>query len=155
MTEFIIKNRWFIIGICLTLGAVFAFLIPLAKTDPEIRNYVPATLNSRIETDRIESEFGVQDMVVILIYDSCILTEKNLQRIKDIDHDISRLNGISSRISPFTIKTIKGENGMMMAERLIKNLPADTQGVRGLKTEILNNRFARDIVVSSDMTTAS
>jgi hydrophobe/amphiphile efflux-3 (HAE3) family protein len=155
MTHFIIKYRWLIIGISLALGIGFGLLIPKAETDPEIRNYVPATMSSRIETDKIESEFGVQDMIVILFSDSCILDTNNLKQIKDIDHDISRIKGISSRISPFTVRSIKGEGGNMIAERLIDKLPADTTDIRILKERIMNNRFARDIVVSSDLTTAS
>ncbi|MCX6321421.1 MAG: MMPL family transporter [Bacteroidia bacterium] len=155
MTDFIIKYRWLIIGFCLAMGAGFGFLIPMAKTDPEIRNYVPATMNSRIETDKIESEFGVQDMVVVLFSDSCILDSDNLKQIKDIDRDISRLEGVSNRISPFTVRSIKGEDGMMVAERLIEKIPSDTTDVKNLADGILNNRFARDIVVSSDLTSAS
>ena len=75
MTEFIIKYRWWIISICLVLGACFGALIPFSRTDPDIRNYVPATMSSRNETDKIENEFGVQDMVVILFSDSCILSQ--------------------------------------------------------------------------------
>ncbi|MBE3087190.1 MAG: MMPL family transporter, partial [Bacteroidetes bacterium] len=155
MTDFIIKYRWLIIGFFLSLGVGFGLLIPLAKTDPEIRNYVPATMNSRIETDKIESEFGVQDMVVILFSDSCILNVNDLKQIKDIDRDVSRLEGVSSRISPFTVRSIKGEEGMMVAERLIEHMPSDTTDFRNLAQRILNNRFARDIVVSTDLTSAS
>jgi uncharacterized protein len=155
MADFVIKYRWLIIAVCAITGAGFALLIPGAKTDPDIRNYVPSSMNSRIETDKIENDFGVQDMIVILISDSCIVSEKNLLLIKDLDHAVSHLKGISSRISPFTIKTIKGENGIMVAERLIQKMPVDSAEVRNLKNEILKNRFARDIVISSDMTTAS
>lgn len=155
MVDFIIKFRWLIIGLCLTIGVFFGLMVPKAETDPEIRNYVPATMNSRIETDKIEKEFGVQDMIVILFSDSCILNEQNLKQIKAIDHDLSRLKGISNRISPFTVKTIKGEEGMLIAEPLIRQIPVDKYGRRQLSDRILENRFARDIVVSSDMTTAS
>ena len=155
MTEFIIKYRWLIIIVCLVFGAGFGFLIPKAKTDPEIRNYVPATMNSRVETDKIENEFGVQDMVVVLFTDSSILTADILKQIKDIDRGISRIEGVSNRVSPFTVRTIKGEEGMMVAERLIRQLPADSSDMNNLAYEINNNRFARDIVISSDMTSAS
>lgn len=155
MTDFIIKYRWIIIALCFLPGAGFGILIPLAKTDPEIRNYVPATMDSRLQTDKIESEFGVQDMIVILFSDSCIIESKNLQQIKEIDRDISRLDGVASRISPFTMRSIKGEDGMMVAERLIKKMPADTSDIRILAEDIMSNRFARDIVISSDITTAS
>ena len=53
-------------------------------------------------------------MVVILFSDSCILKSDNLLRIKEIDRDISRLNGVTTRISPFTVRSIKGEEGMML-----------------------------------------
>lgn len=155
MTGFIIKYRWWIIGFSLMLGAGFGVLIPFSRTDPDIRNYVPATMHSRSETDKIESEFGVQDMVIILFSDSCILTPDNLLRIKEIDKAISRLNGVSGRISPFTIRTIKGEEGMIIADRLIKRIPSDSKDLSNLTEDILKNRFARDIVISSDMTSAS
>lgn len=155
MVSFIIKYRWHIIVLFLIAGICFGLQIPKAETDPEIRNYVPASMESRIETDKIESEFGVQDMVVVLFSDSCILTNNNLQQIKDIDHDISRINGVSSQISPFTVRSIKGEDGMMVAERMIRRIPSDTAGFNELEDALLNNRFARDIVVSSDLTSAS
>jgi len=155
MTQFIIRYRWLIVGISVILGISFGILIPFAETDPEIRNYVPAEMDSRVETDKIESEFGVQDMVVIIFSDSSVITKENLKQIKAIDRDISRLKGISDHLSPFTISGIKGEDGMMVAEKLIDKIPSDSSETRLLRERILNNRFARDIVVSSDMTTAS
>lgn len=155
MAEFIIKYRWWIIGLSITFGVGFGLLIPMAKTDPEIRNYVPATMNSRLVTDSIEKEFGVQDMVLVLFTDSCILTKSNLIQIKEIDHDISRMKGVSSRISPFTVRSIKGEDGMLVAELLIKKMPSDTSDENRIAERVLSNRFARDVVVSSDLTSAS
>lgn len=155
MSENIIKYRWFIVALCITIGAAAGFLIPGSVIDPEIRNYVPLTMKSRIETDKIESEFGVQDMIVILLSDTCIISNNNLHNIKDIDRSISRINGISSRISPYTIRTIKSEEGMMVAEPLIREIPSDQTEMTQLRKDILNNRFARDVVFSSDLTTAS
>lgn len=155
MTDFIIKYRRAIIIICFLLGIAFGSLIPFSETDPEMRNYVPASLDSRINTDLIENEFGIQDIVMLLFTDTSVLTTQNLQRIKDIDRDISKLTGVSSRISPFTVRTITSSEGMMTADPLIRRIPADSAGFRKLKNDILNNRFARDIVISSDMTSAS
>jgi len=155
MTNFIIKYRWLIISICLLLGAGFAALIPSARTDPEIRNYVPSTMKSRIETDKIENVFGVQDMVVILFSDSSIITSHNLKQIKEIDRGISKISGISGRISPFTIKNIKGEEGMMVADPLIRKIPTDSTSRRELMESVATNRFARDVVFSYDFSSAS
>jgi len=155
MTNFIIKYNRFIIIVCILIGLVFAFLIPFSKTDPEIRNYVPSTMESRLLTDKIENEFGIQDIVMIIFSDSTILTQENLNRIKEIDRDISKLTGVTGRISPFTVRTIASAEGMMTADPLIRRIPSDPEGFARLKEDILNNRFARDIVISSDMTSAS
>ncbi|MBA4322526.1 MAG: hypothetical protein C0408_06880, partial [Odoribacter sp.] len=150
MTEFIIRFRWVIITACLLLGAIFGALIPMAETDPEIRNYVSQDMRSRMATDEIEHEFGVQDMVVILFSDSSVLAPENLNQIKDIDRAISRLKGVLSRISPFTMKSIIGEDGMIVSDPLIKKIPSDTSDTEELRKSINSNRFARDIVFSSD-----
>jgi hydrophobe/amphiphile efflux-3 (HAE3) family protein len=155
MTNFIIRFRWTIIITCLLLGGVFGVLIPMAKTDPEIRNYVPQSMASRVATDKIEKEFGVQDMVMVLFSDSSVLEPGDLNQIRNIDRAISRLKGVSGRTSPFTMKSIKGEEGMMVADPLIKKIPADSSETEELRRSINNNRFARDIVFSADMTTAS
>ena len=155
MADFIFRYRWIIILLCLLTGAGSAVIIPKTKIDPEMRNYIPQSIESRVETDKIESEFGVQDMVVILFSDSCIVSSDNLNRIKNIDRSISRINGISSRISPFTVKSIKSEEGMMTVDPLIKRIPSSAPDLELLGKDILENSFARDIVVSSDLTTAS
>jgi predicted RND superfamily exporter protein len=155
MDKIIIKYRWLIIGFCIVLGVSFGILIPFSKTDPEIRNYIPLTMKSRIATDKIEKEFGVQDIVVILFNDSTILVPEDLQQIKDIDRGISKITGISSRISPFTVQTIKSTEGMMIVNPLIKRIPVDSTDLLRLRKEILNNRFARGVVFSSDLTSAS
>ena len=132
MADFIYRYRWIIILLCVSIGIGSVLLIPRTEIDPEMRNYVPRSIKSRVETDKIESEFGVQDMVVILFSDSCIITNDNLNQIKDIDRSISRINGISSRISPFTVNSITSEEGMMTVDPLIKRIPSETDDLKQL-----------------------
>jgi predicted RND superfamily exporter protein len=155
MADFIIKYRLLIIGFCFLLAISLGSLIPASETDPEIRNYIPKSMVSRIETDKIEKEFGVQDMVVIIFNDSTILTPENLKQIRESDRDISRLTGVTNRISPFTVHSIISSQGMMRVDPLIRRIPSDSSGLEELKKDILGNSFARDIVISSDMTSAS
>ena len=155
MTHFIIKFRWWIIIACVVTGGLFAALIPLSETDPEIRNYIPETLSSRIETDRIEREFGTQDMVVILFSDSSILQPSDLRQIREVDRGLSHISEISDRISPFTIKTIKGEDGFMTADRLLRSIPEDNNEIKEIQKKISENSLAAGTVISSDFKTAA
>lgn len=110
--------------------------------DPDIRNYIPRSIDSRVQTDRIEEEFGTQDMVMILFSDSSILDQDNLKRIKEIDRGISKLGGVGSRMSPFTVSSISSEEGMMVVKPLIGDIPTDEESRNSLRDDILANDFA-------------
>lgn len=155
MVKFIIKYRWYIACFFVASGIITGSLMPLLQTDPEIRNYIPAEMNSKMRTDSIESEFGVQDIIMIIFVDSSIFTGENLQRIKEIDRGISRLNGVSRQISPFSLKTIRSEDGSMIVEKLIDHIPDDSLETEQLSRNVSQNSFAREVVFSSDMSSAA
>lgn len=155
MISFIYKYRSFIIIFFAAAGILSGLTLPFLKTEPDLRNYIPSKMTSRAATDSIEAEFGVQDIIMILFTDSTILTGENLERIKNIDKAISRMPGISRQMSPFTIKTIRNDQGTMVAERLIRAIPSDSSGMADLKKSILENSFVKGVVFSRDLKAAT
>ena len=85
MTDFIIKYRWAIISVSVALTVGLGILIPSSETDPDIRNYIPRNMASRVTNDSIEKEFGVQDMIMVLFTDSTILNQGDLRQVKEVD----------------------------------------------------------------------
>lgn len=155
MADFIIKYRWFIISFSVAIALGLGLLIPTVETDPEIRNFVPRSMPSRVSTDSIEKDFGVQDMIIVILKDSTILTQKNLTRIREIDRGFSRLEGISNINSLFTARKITGSEGAMIVDPLISSIPDTPEEMDMLRHNILDNRFANGIVCSQDMTSAA
>ena len=133
----------------------WASLIPSSETDPDIRNYIPRNMPSRVTNDSIEKEFGVQDMIMVLFTDSTILNQGDLRQVKEVDRALSRMEGIGTVNSLYTARKIEGRDGMMVVDPLIDRIPETNEDLETLRQEILANRFARDIVVSSDMTAAA
>lgn len=155
MTDFIIKYRWVIIAVSVAMAVGMGLLIPSSETDPDIRNYIPRNMASRVTNDSIEKEFGVQDMIMVLFTDSTILKPGDLRQVKEIDRAFSRIEGIGTVNSVYTARKIEGRDGMMVVDPLIDQIPETADGMEDLRQEILSNPFARDIVVSSDMTAAA
>jgi hydrophobe/amphiphile efflux-3 (HAE3) family protein len=155
MADFIIKFRWWIVSGCVALAVALGLLIPTVKTDPDVRNYIPRTLPARINTDSIEKDFGVQDMIIVLLTDSSILTPENLGHLREIDRGFSRLQGIGSVNSLYTTRKIEGDQGMMIVDPLIRRIPRTPEATEQLRQDILDNRFAVGIVASEDMTAAA
>lgn len=154
MSGLIIKYRWLIISICLAGGLFFIFLIPSARTDPDMRNYIPRDMPSVMSTDSIEEVFGFQDMLLVLFSDPAGLTREGLQILKETENGLSEITGISSIISPFSIRTIRSEDGTMVAERLVDHVPANDAETAELKKKIEQNSYAGDVVFSPDLKTS-
>lgn len=150
MARFILKYRGVIIAVSVLLGLGFGLLIPLAKTDPEIRNYIPVTMPSRLSTDSIEQTFGSQDMIIAVFSDTSILTPENLRIIKDVDRAFSHIKGIGKVNSLYNARDIKSEDGMMVVDPLVDGTPHTAEDMEVLKKKIDDNKFARGIVVSPD-----
>ncbi|MCU0460153.1 MAG: MMPL family transporter [Bacteroidales bacterium] len=155
MTDFIIKYRWAIIAASVVLAVGLGILIPSSETDPDIRNYIPRNMDSRVTNDSIEKEFGVQDMIMVLFTDTTILKPGDLRQVREVDRAFSRMEGIGTVNSLFTARKIEGTDGMMVVDPLVKRIPETAEGFEILRQDILSSRFARDIVVSSDMTAAA
>ena len=155
MTDFIIRYRWAITGVSFALAIALGLLIPSSETDPDIRNYIPRNMDSRVTNDSIEQEFGVQDMIMVLFTDTTVLKPGDLRQVKEVDRAFSRLEGIGTVNSVYTSRKIEGRDGMMVVDPLIERIPESAEGLETLRQDILSNTFARDVVVSSDMTAAA
>ena len=85
MNSRIIKYRWWIIaGSLLFTVGVSLFLLKL-EIDPDLTHYFPDTMESMVNTDRIEEVFGNQDMIIMVFETDDILNEATLKRVKDVE----------------------------------------------------------------------
>jgi predicted RND superfamily exporter protein len=155
MTGLILKYRKAIIILSVLLSVTGLAMIPGIKTDPDIRNYVPRDMVSRLNTDSIEAEFGLQDMLMILLKDSIIITGDNLTRLKSIEEALSGIDGIESTVSPFTTKSVRSDNGTMIVEPAVGKIPETGAERESLAVRLRDNPMANGIVVSDDLTMAA
>jgi len=155
MVSFIYRYRLLIIVVSVLVSAAAALMIPSAETDPDIRNYIPGTMQSRANTDRIEETFGVQDIAMILFRDSCILNSDGLKRISDVTEALAEIRGVSDVMSIANSIVIRGEEGYMLVEPAMAEVPQTAEDVELLKESLWGNPLIMGSVLSEDLTTAS
>ncbi|MDX2414204.1 MAG: efflux RND transporter permease subunit [Bacteroidales bacterium] len=155
MTRLVIKYRYLIIACSLLIAIGGILMMPGMETDPDIKNYIPENLESKINTALIEEEFGNQEMIMIVFEDSCILTTENLLAIKEISRQLDRLGSVDNTISLFNTRRIHGENGMMIVDPAVKRLPRRDGDIEILKKQLSANPLALGIVISDDFTFSS
>ncbi|MEE4213639.1 MAG: efflux RND transporter permease subunit [Bacteroidales bacterium] len=150
MTKFALKFRYLVIVLSVIIGLGGLSMLPRMETDPDIRNYIPSNMESSINTDLIEKEFGLQDMLMIVFRDSCILTPENLRRIEKTDRQIEALRSVDNTISLFNTRRIYGEQGMMIVDPAINSIPSDSEDIENLKKQLEDNPLAMGTVISDD-----
>jgi predicted RND superfamily exporter protein len=149
------KYRWLIIALFLGITVLLGLQLPKAEIDPEVMNLLPEDMPSRIQTDSIESVFGGTDLLVVILKADDVLKPETLKRLKTLSKKANRLSSVDDVMSLFDLKSIKGENGMMIVDPAVKKIPETREGRETIRKEIRANDLVYKVVVSEDFSLTS
>ncbi len=150
MNQKIIKYRWWIIAASLLLTVGFSMSLLKLEIDPDLKNYFPKTMTSMVNTDRIEEIFGNQDIIMMIFENENILKESTLKRLKEVEKEIGRMEGIKRTSSLFGSNHIYGEEGIMYVEPTVLRIPENEGQREELRRTIKGNDFVYKVMVSDD-----
>jgi hydrophobe/amphiphile efflux-3 (HAE3) family protein len=150
-----LKYRWLIIATSLLITIFFGWQLLDVEIDPDIKNNIPPDMQSRLNTDEIESIFGKDNMLLVLFESEDILNENSLKRIKAVSKKMERMKDLDRVMSPFSSKDIKSDDGMMIINPAIERIPGTEKEKEKLRSELLNNPLVYGITISEDFTMAA
>ncbi len=150
MDKKIIKYRWWIIAISVVITLGFSTLLFKIEIDPELKNYFPKTMTSVVNTDKIEEIFGNQDLVMIIFETKDVLNKETLERVKTVEREISRIDGIRRTTSIFGSNRIHGEEGVMYVEPTVLRIPQNDPQKEELRELIMKNDLVYKVMISDD-----
>ena len=157
MAKKIIKYRWLIIALSVIITLGFSTILLKLEVDPDLKNYFPRTMTSMVNTDRIEEVFGNQDLVMLIFETEDILAESTLKRVKEVEKQISRIDGIRRTSSLFGSNRIHGEDGIMYVEPTVLRIPRNDNQREELRRTIRENDLVYKVMdgESPDMSSLS
>lgn len=147
-----VRYRWWILAASVLISAAFGLGIFRAEINPDLESYVYEKMPSRVNTAMIEKIFGGDEMILVLFESDDVLKEELLARIKKINQEIKKLDGIAETLSLFDSKYIKGEDGAMVVENTIRRIPVTEDKREALRKEIRDNDLVYKILVTEDFT---
>ncbi len=150
--KFIIKYRWWIIGLSLSITLIFGLQIPRAEFDPDVENYIPQSMASRINTQKIEDIFGGNEILLVVLQTNDILNTESLKRLQILSDEFTEMEGASKVLSLFNSKNLKGEYGMMIVDPAVPEIPETPEDREALRKELDNNKMVMKVVISDDFT---
>jgi len=148
--SFILKYRWLII--ILTMLIAVAGIIPLTTVsiNSDLESYLPQNIPPKANTDKISEVFGNKDPVILVFESEDVLNAATLSRIRDLSREFNRMSEFDRVISLFDIKNIRGEEGVMIVDPVVKTIPDNENEKEMLRKEIRNNDLAYKFIVSDD-----
>jgi hypothetical protein len=150
--NFIIKYRLAIIIIFPILTLLFVFGLMHLEIEPDINDMIPSTMASRIQTDHIESIFGSNNLIVVVLETDDVLDPTTLKRVKTLTRVFQRHGDIERVTSLYTLKQIKNDGGMMIVDPAIKRSPDSPEAREKLREDLRGNSLVYGTVISEDFT---
>ncbi|MDH5705095.1 MAG: MMPL family transporter [Candidatus Aminicenantes bacterium] len=152
LADLIVKFRWVVIPVFILAAVFFATRIPKAEIESDIKKMLPAHLESRVNTDKIDELFGGTEMLMLIIKTDDVLNPETLKRTEALSKQMKRIKGVDKVLSLFELKSIKGEEGAMIVNPAVKNIPRTEEEKEELRREIMDNDLVYGSVVSKDFT---
>ena len=147
---FILRHKRLII--ILTLLIVIICIFPLTKTsiNSDLTTYLPESMPSKINNDKIEQIFGKSDPLIIIFETDDVLNAATLKRIQSLSKAFNRMKDFDMVMSLFDAKNIKGEDGSMIVNPVIQRIPKSESRREKLREEIKTNNLVYKLIVSED-----
>jgi len=147
---FILRHKRLII--ILTLLIVIICIFPLTKTsiNSDLTTYLPESMPSKINNDKIEQVFGKSDPLLIIFETDDVLNAVTLKRIQSLSKAFNRMKDFDMVMSLFDAKNIKGEDGSMIVNPVIQRIPKSESRREKLREEIKTNNLVYKLIVSED-----
>ena len=147
---FIIRHKWLIV--ILTILIVIFCIFPLMNTtiNSDLMSYLPDRMPSKVNNDKIEQVFGKSDPLLIVFETVDVLNDSTLRRIQALSKEFNRMKDFDMVMSLFDSKSIKGEDGAMIVDPVIKRIPKSESQREKLREEIKTNELAYKLIVSED-----
>ncbi|MDO9155156.1 MAG: efflux RND transporter permease subunit [Paludibacter sp.] len=154
LAEAIIKFKWFIIIAVLGLTAVFGYQLKNIKINSDIISSLPDDDPAAALYKNIGTQFGGNDMGMIVLETDNIFKTDVLQHIKQITDSLKITQGISTVTSLTNVIDIKNADGGIEIGKLVDeyNLPDTKQGLDSLKAYLFSKEMYKGTVVSADGT---
>ncbi len=154
LVEYIIKYRWYTVASVFLLTLFFGFQITKLHINADIMSSLPDDDPTAKLYKDIGTEFGGNDMGMIVLETDDVYNTEVLERIRTITDSVRYTRGVSTVTSLTNILDIKSSEWGIEIGKLVDeyDLPTTPQQLDSLKTYVYSKEMYKGAVVSDDGT---
>ena len=155
MDHWIIKYRLTILIFFTGITLASLFLLPRLEVNPDLASYVPDGMGNKKHMKELDSIFGGSEMLLVMLQAPDVVNHSTLGRLKHLKQELESLEGIDRCVSPFDAQEISTEDGFMIMDPLLDELPESQEECQQLKARIAENNTASPFFAVDDFTVVS
>lgn len=141
MQDKIIKYRLPIIVSAIVITVLSLFALPQLKVNATVDDYVPNSIKNKVYLKHLDSIFGGNKMIMIMLQKEDVVNVATLNRLKVLATDLGQIKGIDRVISPFDAQETSIEDGIMSVRPFFEHIPDNPAEYDSLKKRIVTNNL--------------
>lgn len=150
---FVVRFRFPIVIFVILTAAFFASQIPKLTFNTSNDSFFKKDSPTLLAYNDFREQFGRDEVIVVMVETENLFTFENLSKIKqlhsEIEDTVPSVNDINSLANA---RVTRGEEGMLIVEDLLEEIPEDPAAIAKLKAYVLSNPVYRNFIISKDGT---
>ena len=155
MSDLVVRYPWLFIILFIGMTLGFATQLPNLEIDPEVKNQLPEDMPARQFMRDIEARFGGNEMVMVVVTADDVLQPDVLKRVNQLSDQLQTLEQVQKVFGLFTLVDIRGEDGNMLVETAVEELPSSKAERDALAERLKGNDMVYGNVVARDFRATS
>ncbi|WP_339948331.1 MMPL family transporter [uncultured Albimonas sp.] len=150
--DWIVRRPFGSMAILLVFVLGFAAGLPGLKVDTSASGLIVADAPETLKYRQIKETFG-DDVAFTIVFDAPdVFTPAILTAIDDAAYEIEGLDGISKVVSLASVSNLRGSEGVLNTDQLMRVPPETAEEAAALRADALGNLLLRGEVVNADGT---
>ena len=149
--EIVIRFRWIVLAVIFCIAVGLGSQLKNARFDTSTEGFFHETDRAMIEYNKFRDQFGRDEMIVVMVQSDRVFSLPFLERLKTLHDELEEgtplLNDIDSLINA---RSTKGEDGQLLVEDLLEELPETDSEIKELKEYVLSHPLYKNLMISED-----
>lgn len=150
--HWVVDRPWLYLVVFTLITLGMATQLPSIEIDAEVKNQLPPDMPARTDIQAIEAVFGGTEILMVVLEADDVLAPATLERLEGISDGLEALDQVDRVMGLFTLTDIQGDDGMMVVEDAVEDIPTTPEEREALAERLRNNDLVYGNVVSRDFT---
>lgn len=155
MNHWLIRYRLPVVILFVGITLLSLLFIPKLEVDPDLEKYVPEHLGVKKHLKELDSIFGGNEMIMIMLEHEDVINHATLTRFEVLGEEFDKLEGVERVISPLDAQSIAMQDGFILMDPVFETLPENQADCEKLKSKIATNSMAKTFFSEDDFSVIS